>query len=186
LVASCLTFAVAAAASYSTSKSGSSMFIATGPGGLKIKGNGDGVTVSESGGNITVSAPIGDLKTGISLRDDHLKKALKAGKDTKATLVVSRAKINLAAAEKAAAEAGKKEATAKCEKAPSASGTFTMNGKKVSRSFRYLAKKESGGYSVFGCVDVKLTEHGLEPPSYLGVGVDDKVAAMVKFHVVDK
>jgi polyisoprenoid-binding protein YceI len=168
---STLTFAVAAHAAISTVGAGESGFLAVGPAGLKIEGTGTGVIASETDGKITVKAPITNLKTGISLRDNHLKDAIHAEKNPHATLVVARSALKFPEAGKSVEE--------------SASGAFTLNGVTKTVPFKYKAENKGGQYEVQGNTEIIITDYKIEQPCYLGVCVDTKVKVKVKFKAKD-
>lgn len=171
LAAVALTFSVAAHAAYKSVGEGTSGFLAVGPGGLKIEGTGTGVTASEAGGKITVKAPLNNFKTGISLRDDHLKKALKTEVNKYATFTVDRSSIN--------APSGK-------EAAGKGKGQFALNGVTKDTAFDYKASPAGGGaIEVQGRATIDMTDFKLEQPCYLGVCVDKEVKVKVKFKVTE-
>ena len=70
-------------------------FQAVGPAGLTIDGDGTGLAASEEGGKLKLVAPLTGLKTGIGLRDKHLKNYLHVDKHPTATLVVERGSLKL-------------------------------------------------------------------------------------------
>jgi polyisoprenoid-binding protein YceI len=162
---------LAAHAAYKSVGEGTSGFLAVGPGDLKIEGTGTGVTASENGGKITVKAPLTNLKTGISLRDDHLKKAIKADVNKYATFTVERSAVS--------APAGK-ETTGKGK------GQFALNGVTKDVDFDYKATPVSGGaIEVQGRASFDMTHFKLEQPCYLGVCVDKEIKVKVKFKVTE-
>lgn len=169
LAALVLTFSVAAHAAFKSVGEGTSGFLAVGPGGLKIEGTGTGVTASEAGGKITVKAPLNNFKTGITLRDDHLKKALKADINKYATFTVDRSAVS---------KPSGKEVTGKGK------GQFALNGVTKDVPFEYKASPADGGaIEVQGRASIDMTEFKLEQPCYLGVCVDKEVKVKVKFKV---
>lgn len=170
LAAIALTFSVAAHAAYKSVGEGTSGFLAVGPGGLKIEGTGAGVTASEAGGKITVKAPLNNLKTGISLRDDHLKKALKADVNKYATFTVDRSAISTPSG---------KEVSGKGK------GQFALNGVTKETEFDYKATPQGGAIEVQGRATIDMTAFKLEQPCYLGVCVDKEVKVKVKFKVTE-
>src|SRR5262245_7082206 len=78
-----LTFALTASAEVPKLEKSSVAFTATGPGGLKINGTGNKVSVAKDGGGVKFTSSIKNMKTGIALRDKHLNKALKVPDDEK-------------------------------------------------------------------------------------------------------
>ena len=88
-----LTFALAAQAAFSGAGDTDVRFQAVGPAGLTIDGEGTGLTVNEEGGKVKMVAALTGLKTGMALRDKHLKNYLHVDKHPQATLVVDRGPI---------------------------------------------------------------------------------------------
>lgn len=142
-------------------------FQATGPGGMKIKGEGDALTASEADGKLTIKVGVTKLKTGIALRDRHLRKYLETSKYPDATLVVARSALTL--------PEDNQEATGK------ATGELTLHGKTRSNAFSYKAKRTGSDYHVQGLTTIDLRDFDIEVPCYLGVCVDPEVKLKVKF-----
>jgi len=166
-----LCFATAAHAAFAGIGDSTSEFLAVGPGGLKIEGKGTGVSVAEAGGNLTVTAAVNGLKTGMSLRDDHLKKAINADKHPNATLTVARSQLQVPADGQSAT------ATTK--------GKFTLNGVTKELDFDYKVSRTGSDYHVQGKTQFDLTQFALEQPCYLGVCVDKTIKVKVAFKVRD-
>jgi polyisoprenoid-binding protein YceI len=165
------TFTLAAAAKLSSTGSSEVTFQASGPAGMKINGSGAGLTASEDDGKLTIVAPVTDLKTGIGLRDNHLRKYLKANKHPAAKLVVDKSKLKMPA--DGATEEG------------SASGQFTLAGVTKDLKFKYRVKRTGSDYHVKGMAEVKITDY-IEQPCYLGVCVEPPVKFKVNFKLRDK
>ncbi len=69
-------------------------FAATGPAGMRIVGSSSDLSVSDDAQNITVTVPLGNLKTGVDLRDQHMRdKYLEVPKYPNAELVVAKSAI---------------------------------------------------------------------------------------------
>lgn len=162
-----LTCAFAAHAAFTSVGESSTGFRAVGPGGLKIDGTGAGVKASEVDGTLTVTAPVNNLKTGMSLRDDHLKKAINADKHPTASLAVARSSLQVP-------EDGK-AITA------SASGKFTLNGVTKDVNFDYKVNRTGSDYHVQGKTQIDITTFNIEKPCYLGVCVEKDVQIKVQF-----
>lgn len=167
-----LTLAAVAHAGLFSIGEGEVSFLAGGPAGLKIEGTGSGISAAEEGGEVIVTASTAGLKTGISLRDSHLKDAIKAGAHPKAVLKVKRSALKFPEDKKAAES--------------SASGTMTLAGVTKPLSFNYKVERTGSDYHVQGLTTIDITEFGLEKPCYLGVCVDKDVKVKVKFKVRDK
>jgi len=163
LVLSCAAFAHAALTGIGDSSTG---FLAKGPGGLKIDGTGSGAKASEAGGILTITAPVNKLKTGMSLRDDHLKKAINADKHPNATLAVPRTSLQFP-------EDGKAVTS-------SATGKFTLNGVTKDLKFDYKVTRTGSDYHVQGHSKLDITNFNIEKPCYLGVCVEKDVEIKVK------
>lgn len=163
----CLTYAAIASAALSGVGDSKVQFEAVGPGGLKIEGEGTGVSASEAAGTLKITAPLTGLKTGISLRDEHLQKAINSGKHPNATLEVARSALKF--------PEDKKTVQA------SSTGKFTLNGTTKDVKFSYKVERTGSDYHVQGLTTVDITQFNLEKPCYLGVCVDKDVKVKVKF-----
>jgi polyisoprenoid-binding protein YceI len=142
-------------------------FLATGPGGLHIRGSGDGLSAREEDGNVLIRVPVTNLKTGIALRDQHLRKYIEARRYSSATLEVSRSKLKF--------PANDKKSTGR------AKGTFTLHGVSRELEFDYSAARTGSDYHVQALATIDITDHRIEQPCYLGLCVDTKVKLKVKF-----
>jgi polyisoprenoid-binding protein YceI len=147
-------------------------FLAKGPAGMRINGEGGGLKAHEKGGKLTITVPVDNLKTGIRLRDRHLKKYLHAGDHPKATLVVERSSLKFPANDKTVSSKGK--------------GDFTLNDQTKKLSFQYKALRTGSDYHVQALATVDIRDYGIEVPCYLGVCVDPNVKIKVKFKLRDK
>jgi polyisoprenoid-binding protein YceI len=141
-------------------------FQAKGPVGMKINGTSDKGKASEKDGKVTISVPTGSLKTGIGLRDNHLKGYLNADKCETITLVVDRSKLKFP-------EDGK-------EVEGSATGDFTLNCKTKSKPFKYKARRTGSDYHVQAMFDVDIKDHDVAVPEYRLVKVDKDVKVKAK------
>lgn len=166
------TFAVSAQAALSGIGESKVQFRAVGPAGLTIDGEGSSLSVVETDGLIAIEAPLTDLKTGIGLRDDHLKKALDTSKFPKAKLVVERSKLSLPEDNK--------------ELEASATAQLTLHGVTKPTKVSYKVQRTGSDYHVSGRTEVDITDFGIEVPCYLGVCVDKNVKIKVKFKAREK
>ena len=147
-------------------------FLAIGPAGMKINGTSSELSASESDGKLTINAPLTNLKTGIGLRDKHLKGYLHTDNHPSAKLVVDKSKL------KTPADGQTVEG--------SSTGDFTLNGKTKPLKFKYKAKRTGSDYHVQGMSEVNIKDYGIEQPCYLGVCVDTNVKLKVAFKLRDK
>jgi polyisoprenoid-binding protein YceI len=178
-----LTVALAAHAGLKDAGDISVKFLAKGPAGLKIKGTGAALSASEEGGKITFVAPLTDLKTKISMRDEHLQEYLvkHLGKNPTATLVVARSSLKFPEDNKKLQE-------------QTTTGTFYFGGDKVTAANRktktvkvtYDVERTGSDYHVDGKTTINLKELDMEPPEYLGVGVDPNIGLKVHLKLRDK
>lgn len=174
LAATVLTVASLAWASLSNgSGNGRVRFRVKGPAGMIINGRGQTVKVSESGGTIKAVSRVSNLKTGISLRDDHLKDYIKAKDHPDAILTVERSALKFP-------EAGKRSKG-------TATGKLTLAGTTKDVTFEYKAKanKKGDAYKVAGDFEINIEDFGIEQPCYLGVCVEKTVKINVKFKAKD-
>jgi len=166
-LAALLTVALVASATLKSIGYPDVQFRAVGPAGLKIDGRSTQLSASEKDGKLTVVAPLTNLKTGISLRDRHLRHYLETDKYPNATLTVERGKLNLPADNKTVTS--------------SAVGAFTMHGVTRNVTFRYKALRTGSDYHVQGLTQVDIRDFGVEVPCYLGICVHPVVKIKVKF-----
>lgn len=169
LVLAGVTLALSAHAAFAPAGPGNVSFRAIGPAGLTIDGKGQNVAASESGGTIKVVAKLTDLKTGIDLRDDHLKKALEVNKYPDAILTIERSKLNLPADGKTLESSG--------------IGQLTLHGVTKPTKFFYKATRAGADYEVKGRLEIDISQFKIEPPSYLGVTVEKDVKVKTNFKV---
>lgn len=147
-------------------------FLATGPAGMKINGTGSDLSASEADGQVTIKVPVTNLKTGIGLRDKHLKKYLETDKHPDARLGVARSSLKLPEDNQEVQSKG--------------TGSFTLHGVTKALPFSYKAKRTGSDYHVQALATVDIRDHGIEVPCYLGVCVDPLVKLKVKFKLRDQ
>ena len=146
-------------------------FRASGPAGLKIEGTTSDLAVAEQGGNVTITVPLSNLVTGISLRDRHMKeKYLEVPKFPAATLVIARSALKLPSGDGVEADAP---------------ATVTIHGQTKPVSVHYDAKRAGNSIAAHGSFRVNMHDFGVEVPSYLGVTVRPDVDVSATFRVSD-
>ena len=148
---------------------GRASFVASGPAGLKIEGQTEDAAVLSDAEQITVSVPLASLKTGIDLRDKHLRDDLEAEKYPAAELRVKRAAL--------AVPQGAEEVERTCD------GDLTLHGQTHPVSFSYKAKRSGDGFDVEGTLRIDTRDFGIVIPSYLGITVKPEVQTHASFHV---
>lgn len=141
-------------------------FVAVGPAGLKINGSSGKPEAKEAGGQIVFSSSVAEIKSGISLRDKHTKKYLKADRFPSVELRVQRSALKMPADQKTATGAVKAE--------------LTLAGVTKPVTVNYSSSKSGDTYAVDGRFDVDIRQHGIEVPCYLGVCVEPTVKVTAK------
>lgn len=160
-----------AAARFGSPSSPSVAFTAVGPAGLKIEGKSSELALTDDSQNLTIIVPLANLKTGIDLRDKHMReKYLEVGKYPNAELVVPRANLKLPADGSASGQA---------------QGTMKIHGKTKPVTVSYTAKRAGSKFEVAGDVRININDFGIEVPSYMGVTVKPDVVINVRFSAVD-
>ncbi|MBK9001258.1 MAG: YceI family protein [Myxococcales bacterium] len=147
-------------------------FLAVGPAGMKINGEASELKAKEKNGKVTLEVPVTNLKTGIGLRDKHLKKYLEVGKYPSATLEIDRSKLKFPENDKTVRA--------------SATGSFTLHGVTKPLKFQYKALRTGSDYHVQALATVDIRDHDVEVPCYLGVCVDPDVKLKVKLKLREK
>lgn len=166
------TTALVAGAQLSAAGTPDVRFVAVGPVGMKIEGKTSDLKVADDGKTITVDVPLAHLKTGIGLRDRHMRdKYLQVDKYPDAKLTVERSALHLPA----------DGATLDAD----APGRLVLHGHAKNVTFHYSAHRAGNSYSVSGRVHVDMHDYGIEVPSYLGVTVKPGVAVNVRFSASD-
>jgi polyisoprenoid-binding protein YceI len=170
-MAGTILFAVAAPghAAVSSASQSTVSFKAIGT-GMTIEGTTSSLTVLEQNGSVTITVPLANLTTGISLRDSHMRdKYLEVQKYPNAVLVVGRAALQLPAP----GARGSGDAT----------GTIQIHGQTRPCTVHYEAGADGSGYSVKGQLRVNMNDFGITVPSYLGVTVKPDVDVSASFRV---
>ncbi|APR84442.1 Putative secreted protein [Minicystis rosea] len=160
------TFSLVAAAKLSKTGDSSAGFKAAGPAGLNIEGKTSDMTVADDGTTVTITVPLGNLKTGIELRDKHTKDYLEVDKYPNAKLEVPRASL-------------------KFDGEGDAKGKLTIHGQTKDATFHYSAKKSGDAYDIKGSTKVNMNDYGIKTPTYMGVGVKPDVDVFANFQAKD-
>lgn len=145
-------------------------FQAKGPAGLAINGSSSDLKAEEAGGKIKFIAKLSSIKTGIGLRDKHLKKML-TKKSSKAELLIDKSKVEVPKDKKTASGDTK--------------GKLKMNGVVKPVTVKYKVKRTGSDYHVQGMFDINYTDFGWEKQCYMGVCVDEQVKIKVKLKLRD-
>ena len=147
-------------------------FTATGPAGLRITGKSGELQVADAGSTLRITVPAASLKTGIELRDRHLRdKYLQAAQYPTIRLEAQRAVL--------------KQPPTGGSVTAEADGTLSMHGKSKTVRFKYTARHEGGRIRVEGALRIDIRDFGIEVPSYLGLKVKPEVDAGARFYVTE-
>ena len=140
-------------------------FIAVGPAGFKINGKTNEISVVQEGDFYVLKVPMDTVKTGIDLRDSHMKeKYVETGKFPNAELKVPKSSLK---------EGG----------GQNVKGLFKVHGVEKEVAVNYSVSKDAGAMAVKGTFNINLKNHGIEVPSYLGVTVKPDVVVNANFKV---
>jgi polyisoprenoid-binding protein YceI len=147
----------------------SASFTALGPGGLTIVGTGPDVSVTEKGDSLAISVGLATLKTGIDMRDRHMReKYLETSKYPNAVFQVDKSKLKLPSS------------------GANVEGSLTLHGVTKQVNVHYVASGSAKELTVSGSMHINMKDFGVNVPSYLGVTVKPDVDVTVKFGAVDK
>lgn len=172
MLAATALFAVSAHAAFGNASNAAVSFLASGPGGLKIEGKTNALTVSEAEGKVRFVVPLAGLNTGISLRDSHMRdKYLEVGKFPNAELTIDRSAIKL--------PADGQSSTGQ------AAGTLTIHGQSKPVNVGYQAKRSGNTFDISGALRINIKDYDVNVPSYLGVTVKPEVDVTLSARVQD-
>jgi polyisoprenoid-binding protein YceI len=138
---------------------------------MNITGKTADMSVADDGTTVTITVPLGNIDTGISLRNDHTKKALETDKFPNVTLAVARSALKFPAAG--------------AESSGDAKGKMTLHGQTKDVTFHYAAKLDGDTYSITGSSHINMNDFGITPPSYLGVTVKPDTDINTSFQAKD-
>jgi polyisoprenoid-binding protein YceI len=169
VAASLMSFA-AAAAYTRTADPGNVIFHGSGPGGLRIEGKTSAVELKEDDKILTITVPLKDLTTGISLRDNHMRnKYLEVEKFPETHLDVEKAALQVPAAGASVEQDAK--------------GKLTLHGVTRDVTFHYKAScKADGVCDAEGKLAININDYGIIIPTYLGVTMKPDVTIDVAFN----
>ena len=167
-----LSFSLVAAAKLSSTGAGSATFAAKGPGGINIDGKTSDVRVADDGTTVTITVGLAGIDTGMGLRDKHTKEALDTAAFPTAELKVARGDLKFPAA------GGESSGDAK--------GKLKIHGQTKDVTFHYTAGLAGDTLSVKGSAkQVNMSDFGIKPPTYLGVGVKPEIDIGINFQAKD-
>ncbi len=143
------------------------------PGALDIDARTNECSVVDDGTTLTFTVPLSNIKTGIDLRDEHMRdKFLQVGTYPNATLAFAKANIAWPT------ELGKRvDGTLDAD--------FTAHGATKKVKVKYDVSKTKQGWKATASFTYNTTEHGIAVPNYLGVSVDALQHASAVIYLVD-
>ena len=151
-----------------------SFFAEGSPGALDIEGKTADLVIADDGTTITCTVQLGNLDTGIALRDDHMKeKYLEVETFPAATLTFARADLQLPTDVGQATNG-------------TVQGTFTVHGVTRPVTIGYTLKKSKTGYAVDASFDYNASDFGIAIPSYLGITIDPAQKTRARFDMIDE
>ena len=166
-----VSFSLIAAAKLNKTGSANTTFKAAGPAGLNIEGTTSDMSIADDGSSVVITVPVGNIKTGVDIRDKHTKDAIEADKFPTVTLKVARGAIKFPAAG--------------AESSGDAPGSLTLHGTTKDVTVHYTAKLDGDTYNVKGTTRVNVDDYGVKRPSYLGVTVKPDVDITTSFQAKD-
>ncbi|HHO53168.1 MAG TPA: YceI family protein [Deltaproteobacteria bacterium] len=141
------------------------------PGVLTFEGVTRELSLQDDGTNLVFSVPMDTVETGISLRDEHMRKTyVQTDQFPDAILSVARDQISWPTD-------GSSEGTVQ--------GRFTVHGVERGVTVTYSIKLTKSGYRVKASFPFDTSSHGVEIPSYLGVTIKPAMEAEVTVDLVD-
>jgi len=139
---------------------------------LEIKGQTSGMSVRELDDKIQIEVPLGQLETGIDLRDRHVREYMHVDQFPTAKLIVERSALHFPN-DNAVGQG-------------SARGSLWLNGKEHPLDFTYQAKRHGSQYQVQALATVDIRDHGVEVPCYLKLCVEPQVKLKIKLSLKDE
>jgi polyisoprenoid-binding protein YceI len=146
----------------------SATFTGKGPAGFKLEGKTTDLELEDDGKLLRIVVPLANLKTGIDLRDRHMReKYLEVEKYPDAVLEVPWSDIQLPEDGQTTTAKGK--------------GKMTLHGKTQQVPFTYTVQRKGNDYQVTGNTPLNIKAFGIDIPSYMGVTVKPDIETVVSF-----
>lgn len=141
------------------------------PGFLTFEGVTNQITLTEQDDKLVFTVPMDTVDTGISLRDDHMRRNyVHTDKFPNAVLALPKADITWP-------ESGSSEGSVK--------GSFEVHGVSLEVTVTYDIKRTKDGYKVKASFPFNTEKHGIEIPVYLGVTIQPDMTANVNLVLID-
>lgn len=162
-----VTFSLVAAAKLSKTGAAEGGFHSKGPAGLSIDGKTSEVEVADDGTAVTVTIKLGNIDTGMGIRNDHTKEDLEVSKYPTASIKVARSALKLTGGE------------------GDTKGSLTVHGQTKDVTFHYVANKSGDTLDVKGSTTINVGDYGVKPRSYVGVSIKPDVVIYANFQAKD-
>ncbi|MFI5298824.1 MAG: YceI family protein [Polyangiales bacterium] len=139
---------------------------------VTIDGTSNDLSVADDGTTVTFTAPVASLKTGIDLRDTHLRKYLEAEKYPTVTLSIVKGELKYP-------DDGKSLSS-------DIGSSVTLHGTKKYEKVSYSLARSGDTYTVtVKGLTLKLQDYGIAQPSFSGVKVNQGITVDVTASVKD-
>jgi polyisoprenoid-binding protein YceI len=164
LLAGCLVLLAPAVSNALYAKAGESSVRATvsASAGISFVAKAADLRVADDGATVTFAVPVAALKTGIGMRDSHLREHLEESKFPDVTFSIARADVRLPPA------GGSLDAAVRA--------AVTMHGVSRAEQVAYSIAAVTGGYRVHvEKLVLRLSDYGVRPASFAGVTVKNDV-----------
>jgi len=162
-----VSFSLLAAAKLSKTGGAEAGFHSKGPAGLSIDGKTSDVEIADDGTSVTITVKLGNIDTGMGIRNDHTKEDLEVSKYPTATIKVARADLKLGGGD------------------GDAKGSLTIHGTTKPVTFHYSAAKNGDAIDVKGSTTINVTDYGVKPRSYAGISIKNDVGVYANFSAKD-
>jgi len=143
-------------------------FTGRGPGGFTLEGTTHELRLEDDGTTLKLIVPLGQLTTGIALRDRHMReKYLEVAKFPELVLEIAWSTVKLPSDGQQLEGSG--------------TGKVTLHGQSKEVPIRYAVQRTGSSYQVTGHAAINLKDFGIEVPSYFGVTVQPDIDARAVF-----
>jgi polyisoprenoid-binding protein YceI len=146
-------------------------FTGKGPAGFAVEGISHEVKLQDDGTVLRIIVPLAQLKTGIALRDRHMReKYLQVDQYPDAVLEVPWSAVQLPGDGQSAESSGK--------------GKLTLHGQTHDVPIQYAVRRMGTQYQVTGHAAVNVKDFGVDIPSYFGLTLQPDIATTVTFTAI--
>lgn len=140
--------------------------------GIQITGKTQELALEEKEGSVQLTVPLNSVKTGMDMRDSHMRESLEVEKFPHAQLAIPLAALQLP-------ESGKPSEG-------SVQGEMTLHGKTLKVPVNYKLSGEGGTLKVQAQVPLRYTDFGIPLVSRMGAKVKDDLVVKASFEAQKK